>query len=113
MTLVNDTRQVERTLVTLLRTLIVGAGEAGRALARDLSAAPQFGLLPVGFLDDDSANGGSRPCPCSARSTVAGSPCARGSTWWCWRSGARPGGVPTNERGRAAEGPVSATSPPS
>lgn len=37
----------------LMRTLIVGAGVAGRALARDLEAAPQFGLQPVGFVDDD------------------------------------------------------------
>ncbi len=37
----------------LMRTLIVGAGVAGRALARDLEAAPQFGLRPVGFADDD------------------------------------------------------------
>ncbi|MEU9389978.1 aminotransferase class I/II-fold pyridoxal phosphate-dependent enzyme [Streptomyces sp. NPDC048324] len=36
-----------------LRTLLVGAGEAGRALARDLGRTPQFGLIPVGFLDDD------------------------------------------------------------
>jgi FlaA1/EpsC-like NDP-sugar epimerase len=36
-----------------LRTLVVGAGVAGRALARDLSHAPEFGLWPVGFLDDD------------------------------------------------------------
>ncbi len=38
---------------TLLRTLIVGAGVAGRALARDLGDIPQFGLLPIGFVDDD------------------------------------------------------------
>jgi FlaA1/EpsC-like NDP-sugar epimerase len=38
---------------SLLRTLIVGAGVAGRALARDLGDAPQFGLFPVGFVDDD------------------------------------------------------------
>ncbi|MET7456769.1 DegT/DnrJ/EryC1/StrS family aminotransferase [Streptomyces sp. NPDC005574] len=36
-----------------LRTLVIGAGEAGRALARDLARTPQFGLDPVGFLDDD------------------------------------------------------------
>ena len=36
-----------------LRTLVVGAGEAGQALARDLARTPQFGLAPVGFLDDD------------------------------------------------------------
>ncbi|MFI7014742.1 DegT/DnrJ/EryC1/StrS family aminotransferase [Streptomyces sp. NPDC050164] len=38
-----------------LRTLVVGAGEAGQALARDLARTPQFGLDPVGFLDDDPA----------------------------------------------------------
>lgn len=36
-----------------LRTLIVGAGQAGRALARDLERAEDFGLAPIGFLDDD------------------------------------------------------------
>ncbi|MGF1431197.1 polysaccharide biosynthesis protein [Kitasatospora sp. LaBMicrA B282] len=40
-----------------LRTLVVGAGEAGRALARDLLRVPQFGLRPVGFLDDDPGKG--------------------------------------------------------
>ena len=35
-----------------LRTLIVGAGEAGRALARDLKHVDAFGLAPIGFLDD-------------------------------------------------------------
>ncbi|MDQ1050175.1 DegT/DnrJ/EryC1/StrS family aminotransferase [Streptomyces sp. V4I2] len=38
-----------------LRTLVIGAGEAGEALARDLAHTPQFGLEPVGFLDDDPA----------------------------------------------------------
>ncbi|WP_020135367.1 DegT/DnrJ/EryC1/StrS family aminotransferase [Streptomyces sp. 351MFTsu5.1] len=38
---------------TGLRTLVIGAGEAGRALARDLAHTPQYGLEPVGFLDDD------------------------------------------------------------
>ncbi len=36
-----------------LRTLIVGAGAAGKALARDLQRVEEFGLCPVGFLDDD------------------------------------------------------------
>ncbi len=36
-----------------LRTLVIGAGEAGQALARDLGRTPQFGLSPLGFLDDD------------------------------------------------------------
>ncbi|MEU5320360.1 aminotransferase class I/II-fold pyridoxal phosphate-dependent enzyme [Streptomyces sp. NPDC021056] len=38
-----------------LRTLVIGAGEAGQALARDLARTPQFGLDPVGFLDDSPA----------------------------------------------------------
>ncbi|MFI9150187.1 DegT/DnrJ/EryC1/StrS family aminotransferase [Streptomyces sp. NPDC053367] len=38
-----------------LRTLVIGAGEAGRSLARDLAHTPEFGLDPVGFLDDDAA----------------------------------------------------------
>jgi FlaA1/EpsC-like NDP-sugar epimerase len=40
-----------------LRCLIVGAGEAGRAVARDLRRTPEFGLDPIGFLDDDPAAG--------------------------------------------------------
>jgi FlaA1/EpsC-like NDP-sugar epimerase len=38
-----------------LRCLIIGAGEAGRSLARDLRRTPEFGLVPVGFLDDNPA----------------------------------------------------------
>jgi FlaA1/EpsC-like NDP-sugar epimerase len=38
-----------------LRCLIVGAGEAGQTIARDLGRTPSFGLVPVGFLDDDPA----------------------------------------------------------
>jgi FlaA1/EpsC-like NDP-sugar epimerase len=47
-------------------TLLVGAGEAGRALARDLTQVSSFGLEPVAFVDDDPALRGalveSRPC---------------------------------------------------
>src|SRR5947209_1762451 len=32
--------------------LIVGAGQAGRIIARDLRRVPEFGLRPVGFVDD-------------------------------------------------------------
>jgi FlaA1/EpsC-like NDP-sugar epimerase len=35
-----------------MRCLIVGAGEAGQAIARDLHRMPEYGLVPVGFLDD-------------------------------------------------------------
>ncbi len=40
-----------------LVTLVVGAGEAGRALARDLIRVSSFGLAPIGFLDDAIAVG--------------------------------------------------------
>jgi FlaA1/EpsC-like NDP-sugar epimerase len=36
----------------LARTLVVGAGNAGRTLASDLLRSPDFGLNPIGFLDD-------------------------------------------------------------
>ncbi|GAA1644449.1 hypothetical protein GCM10009744_38840 [Kribbella alba] len=44
----------------LLRTIVVGAGEAGLALARDLHRVSSFGLDPVGFLDDDTTKQGRR-----------------------------------------------------
>jgi FlaA1/EpsC-like NDP-sugar epimerase len=40
--------------VTGLPTLILGAGDAGRELARALWATPGYGLVPVGFLDDNA-----------------------------------------------------------
>jgi len=35
------------------RVLIIGAGEAGTMLAREMLRHPEAGLVPVGFLDDD------------------------------------------------------------
>ena len=35
------------------RALIVGAGDAGEAVARDLLRRQQEGIVPVGFVDDD------------------------------------------------------------
>lgn len=46
---------------SLLRTLIVGSGAAGQALARDLRETPDFGLDPVGFLDDREQEDSSLP----------------------------------------------------
>src|SRR6478609_5992148 len=50
-----------------LRTLIVGAGEAGKALARDLQRVEEFGLCPVGFLDDDQTKRKVRHLPVLGR----------------------------------------------
>ncbi len=35
-----------------LRTLLIGAGEAGRAMATALRRIPDYGLTPIGFLDN-------------------------------------------------------------
>ena len=36
-----------------LPTLILGAGQAGRELVRALRVTPEYGLTPIGYLDDD------------------------------------------------------------
>lgn len=43
--------------------MIVGAGEAGWALARDLLRVPEYGLEPVGFVDDDPGKQGNESLP--------------------------------------------------
>lgn len=40
-------------------TLLAGAGQAGVMLAREISARPDLGILPVGFVDDDSRKVGT------------------------------------------------------
>ena len=40
------------------RVLIVGAGDAGRMIVREMQANPQLGLEPVGFIDDDPTKQG-------------------------------------------------------
>lgn len=71
MTLVNNRTPVDTALGeshrALLRTLVVGAGIAGRALARDLAASPDFGLCPIGFLDDDPDMSDPLPLPVLGR----------------------------------------------
>ncbi len=42
----------------LQHVLIVGAGEAGAMVLRELRQNPQMGLVPVGFVDDDPAKHG-------------------------------------------------------
>ena len=40
--------------------LLIGAGQAGLMVARELAARPDLGLVPVGFLDDDKIKVGMR-----------------------------------------------------
>lgn len=42
------------------RVLIVGAGDAGAMVVREMQRNPQLGKRPVGFLDDDAAKSGKR-----------------------------------------------------
>lgn len=44
------------------RTLIVGAGDAGSLLVREIFRHPELGFQPVGFLDDDQRKIGQRIC---------------------------------------------------
>ena len=37
----------------LQRVLIIGAGDAGRMIVREMQANPHLGMEPIGFLDDD------------------------------------------------------------
>ncbi len=43
-----------------LNTLIMGAGDAGALIAREIAQNPQIGITVVGFLDDDSRKHGVR-----------------------------------------------------
>ena len=42
------------------RVLIIGAGDAGTLIAREMLRHPETGLEPIGFLDDDPAKRGQR-----------------------------------------------------
>jgi FlaA1/EpsC-like NDP-sugar epimerase len=44
----------------LARVLLIGAGQAGVMVAREIANRPDLGLLPVGFLDDDGHKVGTR-----------------------------------------------------
>ena len=45
---------------SLQRVLIVGAGEAGTMIVREINANPQVDLDPIGFVDDDPHKQGTR-----------------------------------------------------
>jgi FlaA1/EpsC-like NDP-sugar epimerase len=40
------------------RTLLIGAGEAGALVAREIANRPDLGICPIGFLDDDRTKHG-------------------------------------------------------
>lgn len=50
--------QVQPKNGTAVRTLLIGAGQAGVMVARELENRPELNLLPVGFVDDDSLRHG-------------------------------------------------------
>ncbi len=52
--------QRSRTGIMTQRILVMGAGEAGTMIAREMQANPQLGLDPIGFLDDDPHKQGMR-----------------------------------------------------
>ncbi|HQQ11437.1 MAG TPA: nucleoside-diphosphate sugar epimerase/dehydratase [Synergistales bacterium] len=61
----SETNSTRGHAFTPKRVLIVGAGEAGVMIAREMRRHPESGLLPVGFLDDD---------PSKKRAVFAGVP---------------------------------------
>ncbi|WP_309714479.1 nucleoside-diphosphate sugar epimerase/dehydratase [Armatimonas sp.] len=53
-------KTLEAPLRTRQRALIVGAGDAGEAVARDLLRRPADGIIPIGFVDDEPRRRGTR-----------------------------------------------------
>jgi len=80
-----------------LPTLVVGAGEAGRALVRAIRGSDGFGLRPVGFLDDDPRLRRAAALPVLGRTTELASV--------AHRVGARAAliAMPSLSQGRIAE----------
>ncbi|HEY5958866.1 MAG TPA: nucleoside-diphosphate sugar epimerase/dehydratase, partial [Polyangiaceae bacterium] len=52
-------RNLARSAPELLPTLLIGAGQAGAQVAKEIEKRPDLGLLPVGFIDDDRNKIGS------------------------------------------------------
>ncbi len=48
----------KKTLTARNKVLVVGAGNAGEQLVRDMLRTPKAGLYPIGFIDDDPAKRG-------------------------------------------------------
>ncbi len=49
-----------RAMQPMKRVLIVGAGDAGEMMVREMLKSPHTGMLPVGFVDDDASKHGVR-----------------------------------------------------
>ncbi len=53
-------RRTALTSTKRVPTLLIGAGRAGAMAAKEIASRPDFGILPVGFLDDDPGLTGMR-----------------------------------------------------
>jgi exopolysaccharide biosynthesis polyprenyl glycosylphosphotransferase len=52
--------------ITARRAVVIGAGEVGARIGRRLEQSPAYGLVPIGYIDDDpppAAAVGGRPAP--------------------------------------------------
>jgi len=49
-----DTERRRDSKVELVPTMLIGAGQAGVMIAKEILARPDLGIKPVGFLDDDA-----------------------------------------------------------
>lgn len=49
-----------RTVAGETRVLVIGAGDAGEMIVRDMIRNPAYGRMPIGFVDDDPAKRGRR-----------------------------------------------------
>jgi FlaA1/EpsC-like NDP-sugar epimerase len=56
----NDKRWRTGTAAVHKRVLVVGAGEAGTMVVREMQRNPHLGMLPAGFVDDDARKAGKR-----------------------------------------------------
>ncbi len=53
-------REARRTFGAGKRVLIMGAGDAGEMIVRDMHRHPAYGIEPIGFIDDDPKKKGKR-----------------------------------------------------
>jgi FlaA1/EpsC-like NDP-sugar epimerase len=56
----NDKSRRSKNTVGARRVLVVGAGEAGTMVVREMQRNPQIEMMPIGFLDDDRSKRGKR-----------------------------------------------------